>query len=74
MFATVTTVTAIDRGAEDYRLASGAPAPNVDALSLQLHCEDDAASASPGGTDFYYVRLIQRNGQRAWSSPIFVES
>ena len=27
----------------------------------------------PGQTDFYYVRVTQRNGQRAWSSPVWVE-
>ena len=27
-----------------------------------------------GPCDFYYVRVTQRNGHRAWSSPIWVES
>ena len=45
----------------------------TEALSLDLSLEDDAENATPGGTDFYYVRVTQRNGQRAWSSPIWVE-
>ena len=45
----------------------------TEALSVDLSPEDDAHDAMPGGTDFYYVRVIQRNGQRAWSSPIWVE-
>ncbi len=36
---------------------------------------DDEAPANPADrTDCYYVRLVQHNGQRAWSSPIWVES
>jgi hypothetical protein len=35
---------------------------------------EDGAPAAPGQTDFYYVRVIQRNGQRAWSSPVWVEA
>ncbi|MEO7650926.1 MAG: hypothetical protein ABIZ80_10705 [Bryobacteraceae bacterium] len=27
----------------------------------------------PGGTAFYYVRVVQRDKQIAWSSPIWVE-
>jgi hypothetical protein len=42
-------------------------------LSLQLRCQDTADAARAGGRDFYYARVIQRNGQRAWSSPIWVE-
>jgi hypothetical protein len=42
-------------------------------LAVGLTCEDDAPGATGGGTDFYYVRLVQRNQQRAWSSPIWVE-
>jgi hypothetical protein len=41
----------------------------TETLSLDLSLEDEA---SGGGTDYYYVRVIQRNGQRAWSSPIWV--
>jgi hypothetical protein len=33
----------------------------------------DDEPLAPGPTDVYYVRVIQRNGQRAWSSPIWVE-
>ena len=42
-------------------------------LAVNLTCEDDASPSAGGGTDFYYVRLIQLNQQRAWSSPIWVE-
>jgi hypothetical protein len=44
----------------------------TDRLTLSLTCEDDAPHAE-SGTDYYYVRLVQRNEQRAWSSPIWVE-
>jgi hypothetical protein len=44
----------------------------VGQLTHTLRCEDDAPP-TPGRTDFYYARVIQRNGQRAWSSPIWVE-
>jgi hypothetical protein len=44
----------------------------TDQLTLNLTLEDKP-SAGSGQTDFYYVRLIQRNGQRAWSSPIWVD-
>ncbi len=43
-------------------------------LTVDLSCEDKAGNKGSGGTDFYYARLIQRNGQRAWSSPIWVEA
>jgi hypothetical protein len=46
----------------------------VEQLTLEVRYEDEAASPACGQTDFYYVRLIQRNGQRAWSSPVWVES
>ncbi|MBC8876067.1 MAG: DUF3604 domain-containing protein [Planctomycetes bacterium] len=46
---------------------------HTDQLTLDLTCEDDGPVQGPNGTDFYYVRLVQRNGQRAWSSPIWVE-
>ena len=42
----------------------------TDRLTLDLLYEDDPADSR--GTDFYYVRVIQRNGQRAWSSPIWI--
>jgi hypothetical protein len=44
-----------------------------DQLTASLTCEDDGPADGPKRTDFYYVRLVQRNGQRAWSSPIWVE-
>ena len=31
--------------------------------------DDDA-----GGTDYYYLRVVQANGQMAWSSPVWVEA
>jgi hypothetical protein len=34
-------------------------------LKVSLTCEDDAASARGDTADFYYVRVIQRNGQAA---------
>ena len=43
------------------------------ALTVSLTCEDNGAAAKTGKSDFYYVRVTQRNGQRAWSSPIWVE-
>ena len=42
-------------------------------LALDLTYEDDPVKSSQSRTDFYYVRLLQRNGQRAWSSPVWVE-
>lgn len=41
-------------------------------LDLELELADEPGD-SGGGTDFYYVRVIQKNGQRAWSSPVWVE-
>ncbi|MHC4399200.1 MAG: PHP domain-containing protein [Planctomycetota bacterium] len=45
----------------------------TDRLTVSLTCEDDAPPKAANRPDFYYVRLIQHNGQRAWSSPIWVE-
>jgi len=45
----------------------------TDHLTLDLTYEDAPADSQESGTDFYYVRVIQRNGQRAWSSPIWIE-
>ena len=42
-------------------------------LTLSLTCEDNFPEHPHGRADFYYVRLTQRNGQRAWSSPIWVQ-
>ena len=42
-------------------------------LTLDLVYEDDPVRSAQNYADFYYVRLLQRNGQRAWSSPIWVE-
>jgi hypothetical protein len=44
-----------------------------DQLTANLGYEDDGPAPGPERTDFYYIRLVQRNGQRAWSSPIWVE-
>jgi len=41
-------------------------------LSLNLRFADHAAEQPGGPTDYYYVRVLQANGQRAWSSPIWV--
>jgi hypothetical protein len=46
----------------------------TDQLTVDLACDDDPPAAGTARTDCYYVRLIQHNGQRAWSSPIWVES
>jgi hypothetical protein len=46
----------------------------IEQLALSLHYEDDTRGRTNNRTDFYYVRVIQRNGQRAWSSPIWVET
>ena len=43
-------------------------------LTLDLTHEDNPVEQSQDRADFYYIRLLQRNGQRAWSSPIWVES
>ena len=43
------------------------------ALTLDIEHEDHRSVSTGSGTDFYYVRVIQKNGQRAWSSPIWVE-
>jgi hypothetical protein len=52
-----------------FRVNQGWP---TDQLTLRVRVEDEAGPGS-GPTDFYYVRLIQHNGQRAWSSPIWVQ-
>jgi len=43
-----------------------------DTLALNLTHEDEPGNTDGNETDFYYTRVIQRNGQRAWSSPIWV--
>lgn len=45
----------------------------TDGLTVSLTCEDDGPARGQSRMDFYYVRLVQRNGQLAWSSPIWVE-
>ena len=42
-------------------------------LTLELEHEDAPGPGGGGCTDFYYVRVIQKNGQRAWSSPVWVD-
>ena len=42
-------------------------------LTLDLAYEDVPVRSAQNRADFYYIRLLQRNGQRAWSSPIWVE-
>ena len=41
------------------------------ALAFDLEMTDKPSGAA---TDFYYVRVIQKNGQRAWSSPVWVDA
>jgi hypothetical protein len=45
----------------------------TDRLTVDLSLDDKVRSSGRQGTDFYYVRLTQSNGQRAWSSPIWVQ-
>ncbi len=51
-----------------YKIHQGHP---VAALTLDLEYSD--APSGRAGTDFYYVRVVQKNGQLAWSSPIWVD-
>jgi hypothetical protein len=51
------------------RINQGFP---TEQLTVALRYEDDSPAVA-GQTDFYYARVVQRNGQRAWSSPIWVE-
>jgi hypothetical protein len=44
----------------------------TEALTLNLRWTDPAGEEQSAATDYYYVRVIQANGQRAWSSPIWV--
>ncbi|MGD8240229.1 MAG: hypothetical protein PVH68_16865 [Armatimonadota bacterium] len=41
-------------------------------LTLNLSFTDHAGREPGGSTDYYYVRVLQANGQRAWSSPVWV--
>jgi hypothetical protein len=41
-------------------------------LTPCLTHDDKPAQPSRSQIDCYYVRVLQRNGQRAWSSPIWV--
>ena len=49
---------------------------NVDVHTFRLTCDHaqliwpDRSQVKAG--DYYYVRLIQRDGNRAWSSPIWI--
>ena len=36
---------------------------------LQVSYKDD----TPVGNNFYYIRVVQNNGERAWSTPVWVE-
>ena len=45
----------------------------TDHLTVCLQWED-TAPINPGHTGFYYARVTQKNGHRAWSSPIWVEA
>ncbi|MFC1558314.1 DUF3604 domain-containing protein [candidate division KSB1 bacterium] len=45
----------------------------TDQLTLNLTCEDNFPEYPDGRTDYYYIRLIQKNMQRAWSSPIWIQ-
>ncbi len=40
----------------------------------EMHWRDlDIDATAGGGGDYYYVRVQQSDGHRAWSSPIFLE-
>ena len=45
-------------------------AKNLDGLSYTNDIEDN--SLAPGGVHWYYLRVTQKSGDRAWSSPIWV--
>ncbi|MFC1558316.1 hypothetical protein ACFL40_03075 [candidate division KSB1 bacterium] len=45
----------------------------TDQLTLNLTCEDNYPEYPDGRADFYYIRLLQKNEQRAWSSPIWIQ-
>ena len=42
--------------------------PNADEITMRYRDEDFEA-----GANYYYVRVLQNDGQVAWSSPIWVE-
>jgi hypothetical protein len=45
----------------------------TDELTLNLTFQDTEPEHPDGHADFYYIRLLQKNQQRAWSSPVWVE-
>ena len=44
----------------------------TDQLTLNRTFEDTNPEYPGGQADFYYIRLLQKNMQRAWSSPVWV--
>jgi len=44
----------------------------MEALRRHWECADDGGPERP--RDYYYLRVQQRNGQMAWSSPVWVEA
>lgn len=52
-----------------FKIYQGHPTDN---LTINLALEDDRPENPGGHDDFYYIRLIQKNGQRAWTSPVWV--
>jgi hypothetical protein len=44
----------------------------TDHLRVRLSFKDDKPEHPGGHDDFYYIRLLQKNGQRAWSSPVWI--
>lgn len=54
-----------------YKIHQGNP---KDKLTVNLKYEDNSPEHPGGHDDFYYVRLVQKNGQRAWSSPVWVSN
>ena len=45
----------------------------TDNLTVNLTWKDNSPDSPKNIDDFYYIRLLQKNGQRAWSSPIWVK-
>lgn len=46
---------------------------NAEEYDVRFELEDTTAPSS-SGTDYYYLRVRQANGQYGWTSPVFVES
>jgi hypothetical protein len=47
--------------------------PEKDSEEAKFHWEDTAPKQG-GKASYYYVRVIQKDGQMAWASPIWVRN